>query len=452
MLGPKMIEQNRLYKEAVNIQPSVNNQTRRYALAGILFGFLFPLLATAIKFMQLQLSPTLANMVFIHRSDNLLWIIDTAPIFLGFFAALAGWRHGALMASNAVLEARERDLKEIQLDLEKRVSARTLELERKTIQLDAAVSIAQQIAELHDVSTLLERLVQLVSERIGYEHVGIYLADEKKSLLFLVAASSDNGKKLVLNGHHSGTDEQNVINQAFHHNRLFTVMDTSKSSILQDENFPTSRSRAVIPLSLRRSVLGVLDIHSARLNAFNQDDLEILTTLSRFATISLENTRLLNETNALIDQLKSTARASALESWQSLTPRQSAAYLYTPAGVRPLVPDEFNATWTGSLDVPLKLHGEGIGMIQLMRGSDSPGWTERERALVGKIAAQVALALDNSRLIDDVQRKAAKDRMIGEISSKISGLINLDNIVETTMRELGRTLPDVEIAIQFQQK
>jgi hypothetical protein len=40
--------------------------------------------------------------------------------------------------------------------------------------------------------------------------------------------------------------------------------------------------------------------------------------------------------------------------------------------------------------------------------------------------------------------------VIGEISSKISSAINLENILKTALREMGRILPGAEISIQVQ--
>jgi GAF domain-containing protein len=64
-------------------------------------------------------------------------------------------------------------------------------------------------------------------------------------------------------------------------------------------------------------------------------------------------------------------------------------------------------------------------------------------------AERTALAIENARLLQDAQKRATKERAIGEISAKISNLANLENILQTTLKELGRTLPGTDIAIQF---
>ncbi len=56
--------------------------------------------------------------------------------------------------------------------------------------------------------------------------------------------------------------------------------------------FPTTKSEVAIPLMVRDEVVGVLDIQSESLNAFDSDTLDMLTLFSTQASIALENARL----------------------------------------------------------------------------------------------------------------------------------------------------------------
>lgn len=72
----------------------------RWGLLGACFGVCFPVLAIAIRWVQLgQAAATVA-----FQSDPLLWIILTAPIFLGAFAMVAGHQHDGLRALSHSLE------------------------------------------------------------------------------------------------------------------------------------------------------------------------------------------------------------------------------------------------------------------------------------------------------------------------------------------------------------
>ena len=75
--------------------PEGSNHTLRYALYGTLFGCSFPIGATAVDAFAIRgLGLSWAVLVMVHSEQPLHWILDTAPLFLGLFASLAGRRQG----------------------------------------------------------------------------------------------------------------------------------------------------------------------------------------------------------------------------------------------------------------------------------------------------------------------------------------------------------------------
>ncbi len=63
-----------------------------YTIYGIAFGFMFPILATIIDLTKHEMDFSLEAIIAIQKKYPIHYIIDTAPLFLGFFASLAG-RH-----------------------------------------------------------------------------------------------------------------------------------------------------------------------------------------------------------------------------------------------------------------------------------------------------------------------------------------------------------------------
>ena len=59
---------------------------RRYMLAGVIFGLVFPLGAWAIEFVHDGLPWALDSIWQLHATNPSVWIIDTAPLVLGVFA------------------------------------------------------------------------------------------------------------------------------------------------------------------------------------------------------------------------------------------------------------------------------------------------------------------------------------------------------------------------------
>lgn len=78
-----------------------------YTITGVLFGLAFPLCCMIFLAMvgQVDLSHGLLGAVRqAHNGNVLLYVIDTAPIFLGLFARFAGVRQGRIDDFNKVLQ------------------------------------------------------------------------------------------------------------------------------------------------------------------------------------------------------------------------------------------------------------------------------------------------------------------------------------------------------------
>lgn len=84
----------------------------RYAAIGAAFGLLFPIAAMAMLVAAGDVgAPTtlVGVLVATHAHSPLLYVIDTAPFFLGIFAGFAGARQARLIALNATLEQQVAD-------------------------------------------------------------------------------------------------------------------------------------------------------------------------------------------------------------------------------------------------------------------------------------------------------------------------------------------------------
>ena len=95
------------------------------------------------------------------------------------------------------------------------------------------------------------------------------------------------------------------------------------------------------------------------------------------------------------------------------------------------------------------LRGVQIGSLKLSASDPARKWDENEVAMAQATAERTALAIETARLLQDAQKRASKEHAIGQISAKIGSLVNIDNIVQTTIQELGETLSGTDVAIQF---
>ncbi len=333
--------------------------------------------------------------------------------------------------------------------VENRVQERTEQLEAKTLQLRLTSNIARNVSEIQNIPDLLETVVNSTAEQFGYYHVGLYLLDERRINAFLQAASSIAGKQLIGQGFRVEPDRNNAINLVAEGKKPYIASESGGKVFIKDPNFPYTRSRMVLPLSVRGEVIGVLDMHSDEAQTFNTEDAQILQTMADLVAISIDNVRLIDETKALILQLESYTSTQTSETWSKFTRRHAPAYQYTPAGIRPIFSSSKQENSDESMIIPLILHGQGIGNIKLRRKGLAQSWTEKERELIEKIADQVSLALENSRLVDEAQKSAQRDQLITNISSRVRETLDVESVIRTAATELRKVfdLKEAEISI-----
>ncbi|MBA4379739.1 MAG: hybrid sensor histidine kinase/response regulator [Anaerolinea sp.] len=81
------------------------SQTYKYTLLGVLFGMIFPVFGTILHLFAGHEPLNLKAMMSAQMSYPVLWIIDTAPLFLGLSFGFYGSREERLVRLNARLEA-----------------------------------------------------------------------------------------------------------------------------------------------------------------------------------------------------------------------------------------------------------------------------------------------------------------------------------------------------------
>jgi GAF domain-containing protein len=456
------------------------NAMIRYLLYGTVFGCLFPVVATVARIALSQLPFTLSSFVLVQRNDPLLWIIDTAPVFLGTLASIAGRRQDQLKRLNDELLVQKNELDRAQATLERRVEERTSELEKankqtshRAAQLQAITELSESIGQLQDLNEMFPAVTQLISERFGFYHVGVFLVDSDRQYAILQAANSEGGKRMLARSHRLelGTG---VVGFAAKTGKPRIALDVGMDAVFfNNPDLPETRSEVGLPLVARGETIGVLDVQSTQAGAFSNEDLQVLTTLANQVSIALENARLLTETRAALAQVQEVYNEFTRAEWSRTVSRaEQPGFRYQTGRIellenalqspevvsavqnRQVVANSGNGSKEkrASVAVPVKLRGEVIGVLHIQSNDPSKTWQGDEISLVEAVAERAAFAMENARLFQEARRRAAKEQLISEATSRISSAFNLENILQTTAEELERVLGGSEVLIQFQSK
>ncbi len=385
--------------------------------------------------------------------------IQTAGIILTIGVTLAlidSYRTGTERIRLTEVNSANLELQAMRTTLEQRVLERTGALDRRTSQLEAASYVSRQTAAIQDPLTLLSNVVDLITAQFGYYHAAIFLLDERSRYAILQAASSEGGKRMLARGHKLEVGREGIVGYAAHQKRARIALDVGEEAVFfNNPDLPDTRSEVALPLTVRNKVIGVLDIQSYDQSAFTQDDINTLQAMADQVALAIDNDRLLAESQTSLRQLQTITAESTFRTWKNRLSRKTHGYMYTPSGVSNLATAEQVSEASKAVNpledkvtVPISLRNSTIGQITLKRRGKNSTWTEREQQLAEQVADQVALALENARLLEETQLRAAREQTISNMSSRFGQTTDMDTLMKLAVQELHQ-LPNVTEAAIF---
>ncbi|MDW7991075.1 MAG: GAF domain-containing protein, partial [Anaerolineae bacterium] len=101
------------------------------------------------------------------------------------------------------------------------------------------------------------------------------------------------------------------------------------------------------------------------------------------------------------------------------------------------------------LAIPLMAGGQLLGWLMVESLSGPYTFTDREIRLYRTLADQAAVALERMRLFEETRRRAEWERTRAEIASRVRASTDIETILRTAVRELGRAFRAAEGVIQL---
>ena len=365
-------------------------------------------------------------------------------------------------------------LRETLAGLEKTIEERTSELstasqsnERRAKQFQAIAQVARTISSTLDFNNLLTQITTVISREFGFYHVGVFLLDTAHEYAVLSAANSEGGQTMLARGHRLKVGEKGLVGFVSSTGRPRVALDTGADAIFfNNPDLPDTRSEIALPLRAGENIIGVLDVQSTKPSAFSQEDVNILSTLADQVSIAIQNAKQNEQTQKALAESEALSRQFVQTGWSQFTQKQNILGIHHTGAKATMLysksskdkkhaarnTDQLKPKGRGAvLSIPIKLRGEVIGSVDV-RAPDNRRWDQDEMDIVTAIIERAAIAMENSRLLTESQKQAAKERTIGEISAKINAQSEVDDLLKTAAQELTRSLPGTEIAIQFKKE
>jgi GAF domain-containing protein/HAMP domain-containing protein len=379
--------------------------------------------------------------------------------------------------------------------------------QRRAEQFRVISDVTRHMISVLSVDDLLDEIVHSIKETRGYYLVGISLV-EGDDLVIAAGAGppfedpsfqplevSVGGKGVT--GCVAATGEPLLVRDVSEDERYFPLSAKSQT-----------RSELCVPLKTKEGIIGVLNVESDRLDAFDEGDLAVLQSLANQAAIAIENAQLyedvksrLAQVTALQETTKAVASTLELDKLLSLITEEATALLQADGGILNLVDWEANEDETvastgsaastegfrspleGSLSgwvslhnqavvsslleedsrvdpmalslmtqrlkrpvrstavAPLTIKGEVVGtLVMVDKRGGTAEFDQTDLDLLVALANQAAVAIENAGLFDAVQRRAEQFRVLSEIGARITSLLDVDELLQETVRLVNEVL------------
>ncbi len=347
--------------------------------------------------------------------------------------------------------------------LERRVSERTSALQeelekgaRRGKQFEAITEVSRTINVTHNLNELLPQISRVVSEQFNYYHVGIFLNDTNNIFAVLSAANSSGGRNMLARGHQLKIGEQGIVGYVTQTGAPRIALDVGADvNYINNPDLPLTRSEMALPLKTGDQVIGALDIQSTEANAFTNHDIEALSALADQVSLAIQSARLFDQTEKTLAESEALQHQYLRDTWSRLPQEENfAGFRYSAVGATQIDLNEKMQPADNTYNeiiTPITIRGETIGSLSIQIPQHERVTTD-QMDLIKAVAERVALSAENARLFEETSRRASRESLVSDITTKIRGTHSAQEMIKTAVEELQRALGATRVEIIPQKK
>ncbi|MBI5957514.1 MAG: GAF domain-containing protein [Chloroflexi bacterium] len=366
---------------------------------------------------------------------------------------------------------------------------------RMAEQMRLVNEVSLEMVSLHDMDAILSLVPNRLTETFGYYHASVGVVGDNGIEMF---EASQHSRAVGLKRFHIQINAKGMVPWVARHGVMHLANDTRQDALwVPGKGLEASRAELTVPLLYRDRTIGVIDVQSEHLNAFDQGDVVVLEALAGQLAVAIENARLFNENTRQRRIAETLSRVSrlvgvlidiqqvaqtVLQELKKLLPFDTALItLYEgnsfrvvhQAGYDPqddagihwlifnspvfhrivryqelvLVSDTLNdrlwqkggprsaRSWLG---VPLLSRERAIGVFSI--GGFSPDvYNKVDSQILFAFANQIAGTIDNAQLLEKSEQRESEARALYEITRQLVSL-DQDLIPASVMQHLGEAL------------
>jgi GAF domain-containing protein len=354
-------------------------------------------------------------------------------------------------------------------ELTAQVEAKTQALMRRSLQMQAAAQVSSAVSDIRDLSSLLDTTVRLIPDYFGHDHAGIFIIDDRREYAVLQAASSEGGARMLARRHKLRLG-QGIVGSVALSGQPRVALDVGEDPVFFDNpDLPATRSEMALPLAFQGRVIGVLDVQSNHSGAFTDDDVAVLQSIADQVAVAIDSANRIEENERVLRELRDRYAVELENGWRRRFVRgrrPDLGFRYDGISVLPI--DEDNAPLcdlseapipratlldapNGSrrLIAPIVVRDVLLGHLVYDQDATDEPWTAEDLELVDAISTQIAEALEDARLLRESQLSAARERATREITDRLRGTLDWDELMRTAVQEIGQAVGATDVYVQW---
>jgi GAF domain-containing protein len=181
------------------------------------------------------------------------------------------------------------------------------QVEKRTAALSAAIEVGRAAASILEMETLTHRMVHLVREKFELDYVGLYLVDGSGRYAILRADAGAQGHRIQERGNRFEIGGQSPVGSAC---KLFQPRISQKVEQKREHSACDNCSVMALPLLTGDHLVGALETHSTRPEAFGDEELSVLKLVADQLALAVDNALKFSTEAALLEATSPLYRAN----------------------------------------------------------------------------------------------------------------------------------------------
>jgi len=369
------------------------------------------------------------------------------------------------------------------------------DLEKRAQQLSVVAEVGRNITTILDLGELLNKVASLIQERFGFPYVQLFSVHPNRRQVIYEAGSGARSQETE--GYRLNMDSQEgIIPHVARTGQTILARDVSQEPLYKPSPLPPHDTQAelCVPLIYDTRVVGVLDIQSDKLNAFNTDDRFLFESLADTIAAAIHNADVyrserwrrqvsdsLREVagllssdvsvddvlDAILRELERNLPCDVAAVWlmdgeeiylahlhgadpvevEGVARRWPETYAYLVNAldsrepvirmpVDPLGPTGLACGYAAdysSIAAALRIEDQPVGLLTLSH--HLPGrYGHEAQAMTATFASYAAVAIENARLYDSAQEQAYASAALLQVAQAVADSNNLDETLNSIVR------------------